>query len=726
MFFARKDRAAARQAAPRATFPARRSFHPVLEQLEDRVVVSSATPPIAVPTSAAPAAVAPPIAVPPHATPTHIIYKPQNRPFQSSTPVGFAPQQIQTAYGFNIVYGTIGNGAGQTIAIVDAFDDPAFVNSTDPTFVNSDLHKFDVQFGLPDPPSFTKLNQTGGTALPPVNPIGPPADSWAVEEALDVEWAHSIAPGANIILFEANSSAFTDLFTAVATAAHTPGVSVVSMSFGSTEFTGEQTFDSTFTTPAGHQGVTFAAATGDSGAPGSYPAYSPNVLAVGGTSLFLNPNNTYNSESGWSGSGGGISQFEPQPAYQKGVVTQSTAQRTIPDVAFEADPNTGVAVYDSFNNGTATPWVQVGGTSLACPSWAALISIADEGLAHTGRSTLDGPSQTIPDLYRLYKTNPLDFHDITTGNNGFPAGPGYDLVTGMGSPVANLVIQGLVGATVQVSNGIEGTTATLQATIGGTGPVSALVATISFGDGTSAMFSGASGQIIDNGNGTFTIIATHLYREEGTYTVGVTLTNVATGATSSFTQPIIIADAPLFGSGTTAKGLVGEQALNVEVATFTDTNPFGTLTDFSAQVTWDDGNGRSHTSAGRIVPLGGTSFAVFADDTISFSTPGPHGVSVLIRDVGGSQLLVQSTLNVASNPAFNTFVPIYAGDAIPAGLNFTDLENALTNVLSAEQRLFGDLLLGHAAGTGADFRNFFSALSSYFTVLAIYDRAFMF
>ncbi len=99
-------------------------------------------------------------------------------------------------------------------------------------------------------------------------------------------------------------------------------------------------------------------------------------------------------------------------------------------------------------------------------------------------------------------------------------------------------------------------------------------------------------------------------------------------------------------------------------------------------------------------------------------------MTVLIRDVGGSQLLVQSTLNVASNPAFNTFVPIYAGDAIPAGFDFIDLENALTNVLSAEQRLVSDLFSGHAADVQADFTNFFSALSGYFTQLSIYDQAY--
>ena len=188
------------------------------------------------------------------------------------------------------------------------------------------------------------------------------------------------------------------------------------MSFGGPEPSMSRALDPTFTTPAGHAGVTFVAATGDNGSPGGFPAYSPNVLAVGGTTLTLDSSNNISSETGWSGSGGGISQFEPQPSYQQGVVTQSTTQRTIPDVAFDADPNTGVPVYDSFNNGTSTPWEQVGGTSFSCPSWAAIISIADQ-VVPNGRPepSLMGPAETLPKLYSLPAG---DFNDLSSGNNG--------------------------------------------------------------------------------------------------------------------------------------------------------------------------------------------------------------------------------------------------------------------------------------------------------------------
>ena len=195
-----------------------------------------------------------------------------------------------------------------------------------------------------------------------------------------------------------------------------------------------------FTTPVGHSGVTFLASSGDAGRPAGYPAFSPNVLAVGGTNLNLDGSGNYVGESGWSGSGGGISTVEAQPAYQNGVVTQSTTMRAAPDVAFDA--GTYVSVYDSWDYGAATAWTQTGGTSFSVQAWGALVAIADQGRAIADLPALDGPSQTLPFLYALPAS---DFHDITTGNNGASAGPGYDLVTGLGSPIVPSVVAGLIG-----------------------------------------------------------------------------------------------------------------------------------------------------------------------------------------------------------------------------------------------------------------------------------------
>jgi subtilase family serine protease len=348
---------------------------------------------------------------------------------------GLTPAQIRQAYGFNnVTFGSIqGDGTGQTIAIIDAYDDPN---------IASDLAAFDSYFGLPAPPSFKKVGENGSSTLPaPATPST--SSSWSIEESLDVEWAHAAAPGASIILVEGTSDGYQDLLANAANwARQQTGVSVVSMSFGGGEFSSETSYDQYLYTPQGHQGVTFIASTGDTQT-AEYPALSPYVLAVGGTTLNLDSNNNYVSENGWNEGGGGISAFESQDTYQKGIVTQSTTQRTIPDVSMDADPGSGVSVYDSYDFGSS-PWVTIGGTSLAAPLWAGVVAVADQGRATLGLTTLDSESQTLPMLYNLPAS---DFHDITSGNNGNAAAVGYDLVTGLGSPIVNKVVYGLMGTT---------------------------------------------------------------------------------------------------------------------------------------------------------------------------------------------------------------------------------------------------------------------------------------
>ncbi len=361
----------------------------------------------------------------------------------SSNIAGYTPSQISTAYGFNQVsFGsTAAVGTGQTIAIVDAYSDPN---------IASDLNTFDSQFGLKAAPSFKVENETGGTALPAANP------GWSMEISLDVEWAHAVAPGANILLVEANSSSLSDLLTGVATASDTAGVSVVSMSWGSGEFRGENSYDSYFTTPSGHTPVTFVAASGDEGSSRGveWPATSPNVVSVGGTTLNVSTTSgTYSSETGWSDSTGGYSALEAEPSYQDSV--QTSGRRSSPDVAYDANPNTGVAVYDSVNYEGYVGWEEIGGTSEGAPQWSALLAIADQGRAINKLSALNGASGTLPGLYSLYSTHSSDFHDITSGSTSrfISAGPGYDLVTGMGSPKANLIIPALAsGSTVSSSS----------------------------------------------------------------------------------------------------------------------------------------------------------------------------------------------------------------------------------------------------------------------------------
>jgi len=385
---------------------------------------------------------------------------------------GFTPAQIRKAYGFDMVSL---DGSGQTIAIVDAFNDPN---------IASDLGVFDAQFGLSAPPSLKIVNQTGGSTLPH-------ADSgWASEISLDVEWAHAIAPQANILLVETTTDDLSNLLAGVKYARGAAGVSVVSISWGGSEsFTfgfGESSnqtmYDSDFTTPAGHQGVTFVASAGDSGSGDvEFPASSPNVLSVGGTTLTTQSDGAYVSEQSWSGSSGGYSQVENRPAYQKNA--QSTGNRSVPDVAYNADTNTGFAVYDSVPDGGISGWQSVGGTSAGAPQWAALIALADQARVSVGKTTLDGASQTLPLLYSFYSASGTSgyagytskFNDIIDPQSSFPfpfpgrfrggfrsssAVAGYDTVTGLGSPKAGAIVDALSGTESFTSGSIPTSTPT--------------------------------------------------------------------------------------------------------------------------------------------------------------------------------------------------------------------------------------------------------------------------
>jgi autotransporter-associated beta strand protein len=509
--------------------------------------------------------------------PTFMLYRPPGdiHPHAMSGPTGFTPAQIRQAYGMNLVtFGVVtGDGTGQTIAIVDAYDQPN---------IATDLAAFDTQFGLPAPPTFTKVNQSGA-ANPLPNPAPHSGFKWGVETSLDVEWAHVMAPKASILLLEANSGSSADLFPAVDTARNTAGVSVVSMSFGFDETSMSNTFDSHFTTPTGHSGVTFVASSGDNGSYSqsgsttqivSYPAVSANVLAVGGTTLGINADSSYSSESAWGhgtnsntqgGSGGGISQFFGQPSYQSGVVTQSSTNRTVPDVSIDGDPSTGVSYYDSYDNGASTPWDVVGGTSLSAPMWAGIIAVANQGRLINGFTTLDGPSTTLPKIYALPAT---DFHDVITGNNGYAAGPGYDLVTGLGSPYANLVIRDLsvnvptiATFTASAEAVTAGTSVTLKAS--SVGEINGTVSVVNFyreSNGTPGLqigqdtFLGAGTQ---NGT-TWTFATSTIGLAAGTYTyyavaVDSTMVSSSVGSATLAVGPRVWADTRWAGmaNGTT-------------------------------------------------------------------------------------------------------------------------------------------------------------------------------
>jgi subtilase family serine protease len=339
-------------------------------------------------------------------------------------PSGYTPAQVKHAYGFDQI---TNNGSGQTIAIVDAFHNPN---------IQSDLAYFDNQFGLDDPPSF-KVNMPQGQ--PQINA------GWALEISLDIEWAHALAPQANIILEEAANNSYSNLLGAVDDAVSN-GAVVVSMSWGGSEFSGETGSDSHFNA----SGVTFVASSGDS--PGTeYPAVAPGVVAVGGTTLNSARSGTYQGESVWGSSGGGYSSQEGIPGYQNtyGSTNQSgntvlstqdkSNARSSPDVAYDADPSTGVAVYDTVRYQGRAGWFQVGGTSAGAPQWAALVALADQS-----RSAKLSSADTLQALYALAansSTYASDFHDVG-------AVAGYDVQTGLGTPQANNLIPALSSTTL--------------------------------------------------------------------------------------------------------------------------------------------------------------------------------------------------------------------------------------------------------------------------------------
>jgi subtilase family serine protease len=396
----------------------------------------------------------------------------------------YSPNFIQTAYNFNGAYKLVGGygaaGEGQTIVIVDAYGSPT---------IESDLQHFDSIFGIPDPPSFQIVCSPPG--CPSFNPLNFPLDElgWTIETTLDVEYAHAMAPAANIVLVVASTPAGDAINTAEAIAISSFPGSVMSQSFGIPEYliTGNnaqvQQAEQNYMAAAA-AGITVLASAGDAGAGNGinatnalFPSSSPLVTAVGGTqgnplgglvkykgSCSPSPRpgfptsctpTGYGSEAVWNeawlpaAGGGAPSLIFAAPTWQPSSLTGST-MRTTPDISYNAAVDGGVLVYWTACLTCISPtfsgWFVVGGTSAGSPQWAAIFAIADQlrSMNHKGPLGFVNPA-----LYRLAESRKYtsDFHDITVGNNelagttvGFNAQPGYDLASGWGTPnVGNLV-----------------------------------------------------------------------------------------------------------------------------------------------------------------------------------------------------------------------------------------------------------------------------------------------
>ena len=324
-------------------------------------------------------------------------------------PSGVSPAEIKK------VYNLPATGGKGTIAIIDAYDDPN---------MESDLAVFDKQYNLPACTAangcFEKHKMASSTA----------SDSgWAMETSLDVEWAHAIAPTAKILLVEAKTPSGANLLSAIDYATSRKDVIAISMSWGGAEFSDELSYDTHFVDKA-NPAAAFFASSGDDGAGASWPASSPNVIGVGGTSLALASSGALIAESAWSGSGGGVSAYEKEPVWQTAYkISKAGGMRAIPDVSYDADPASGYSIYITTGTGAKAKgaWDTVGGTSAGAPQWAAIQAIG--GSAVLARFYSDKASTSTLKYFR----------DITSGSNGAcayycDARKRYDYVTGLGSP----------------------------------------------------------------------------------------------------------------------------------------------------------------------------------------------------------------------------------------------------------------------------------------------------
>jgi hypothetical protein len=347
----------------------------------------------------------------------------------ASSPSGYNPADLQSAYG--LAAAAKESPDGETVAVVDAYNDP---------HASSDLAVYRKQFDLPACTTGNKcltiVNEFGGSHLPEVDPTG---GGWELEESLDLDMVSAICPRCSIVLVEANSANISDLARAEATASRTRGVNSVTNSWGSgSEFTGETEFDPDFYEP----GVAITAAGGDGGYGTQYPAASPYVTAVGGTSLVRSQGGTW-TQSAWSMVGSGCSVLEPKPSWQT-VDDRSPdgcLNRTENDVSADADPSTGVALYDSEPLGSVggpPGWTVAGGTSVSTPIIAATYALAGIAAGGPGKGLTRG---TMPASYPYLAASGLT--PVVGGSNGrcesdrkylCTAVKGFNGPTGLGTP----------------------------------------------------------------------------------------------------------------------------------------------------------------------------------------------------------------------------------------------------------------------------------------------------
>jgi Putative Ig domain len=556
-----------------------------------------------------------------------------------ATVSGFGPSNLQSAY--NLASAAASKGAGETVAVVDAYN-----WST----ANSDLSAYRTQFGLPACTTsngcFKVVSQTGSTTSLPPN--APTSDDWTGEEALDVDMVSAICPLCNIDLVEATSDTDANLGTAMNEAV-TLGAKFVSNSYGGPEASGDTSEDSEY---YNHPGVAVTVSSGDEGYETEYPAASPDVVAVGGTSLSTSTNSRGWTESVWStssseGAGSGCSAYEPKPSWQTDT---GCSKRTVADVSAVADPNTGVAVYDTANSNGG--WNVYGGTSVASPLIASVFALAGNPAAGSY------PAQG------LY-SHTANLYDVTTGKTATcsptylcEAGTGYDGPTGLGTPNGTTAFGG--------SGSTGGNTVTVTNPGSQTGTVGTAVSKqITATDSASGQTLTYSASGLPNGLSiSSTGLITGTPTTAGTFTPTVTATDT-TGASGSASFTWTISTSGGGGGGCTAAQLIGNPGFETGTAS-PWTLSSGVINDDTTDEpahsgSWDawlDGYGTTHTdTASQAITIPSTcttasfSFWLHIDTAETTTTTAYDTLSVQVLNSSGTVL---ATLATFSNLNHNT------------------------------------------------------------------------
>jgi hypothetical protein len=466
----------------------------------------------------------------------------------------YTPAQIRAAYGLPALPASTTGlsaaqaaqlGAGQTIYIVDAQHDP---NAA------AELAAFNTKFGLPActtkaiavtaslplpaaSSSTCEFSMVYNTAAGGLTATAPAYDSgWATEITLDVQWAHATAPLARIVLIEAADASLNNLLGAVKLA-NAMGPGIVSMSFGANEGSWTASVDSVF---AG-AGMSYLAATGDSGAAVSWPSVSTNVLAVGGTTLSYTGAGA-RSEISWKGTGGGVSAYTALPSYQNNAVPgmAGMARRAVADVAFNADPASGQYVAVQTPGSASVNWISVGGTSLSTPQWAGLLAIANAARAVNGKAALGAPHAALyGQIASVPGTYASAFADITLGSDGScalcTAKAGYDPLTGLGTPNVSALLSTLTGAASTAAPVV--TPAAISGTVG---TALSFTASVSAPNPVSYTLGGAPAGMVISTSGVVTLPTPVL----GNYNVNVSAKDSKTGLSGQGNYSIAIAQQP--------------------------------------------------------------------------------------------------------------------------------------------------------------------------------------